>query len=214
MRIFPVMCASALHNIGAGPDPGFHRGIPARADRARGGHGQRQRRGSQPAKSPMATHARLCVFKTTADPFAGRITYFKVITGVVKNDANLLQCRRAARPSAWRTWACPQGKTLQPVTEIARRRHRRGRQAEGHADGRHPGGQGRQRRLSAGETAGAVHRVRHRGQVAQRRGPHGQRGPPDPGRGPVAALLPRSADARISAGRHAASSTWKSWSAG
>ena len=29
------------------------------------------------------------VFKTTADPFAGRITYFKVLSGCVKNDANL-----------------------------------------------------------------------------------------------------------------------------
>ena len=29
----------------------------------------------------------LLVFKTMTDPFSGRITFFKVISGVVKNDA-------------------------------------------------------------------------------------------------------------------------------
>ena len=29
------------------------------------------------------------VFKTMTDPFAGRITFFKVISGVIKNDATL-----------------------------------------------------------------------------------------------------------------------------
>ena len=33
------------------------------------------------------------VFKTVADPFAGRVTYFKVISGVMKNDANLVNAR-------------------------------------------------------------------------------------------------------------------------
>ncbi len=31
----------------------------------------------------------LVVFKTMTDPFAGRISFFKVISGVVKNDATL-----------------------------------------------------------------------------------------------------------------------------
>ena len=31
----------------------------------------------------------LLVFKTMTDPFAGRISFFKVISGVVKNDATL-----------------------------------------------------------------------------------------------------------------------------
>ncbi len=31
----------------------------------------------------------LVVFKTMSDPFAGRITFFKVVSGVVKNDATL-----------------------------------------------------------------------------------------------------------------------------
>ena len=37
------------------------------------------------------------VFKTVADPFAGRVSYFKVISGVVRNDANLVNARSSAR---------------------------------------------------------------------------------------------------------------------
>ena len=59
----------------------------------------------------------LFVFKTTADPFAGRISYFKVVTGVVKNDANLQNLTRGAAERLAHI-ASPQGKTLQPVTEV------------------------------------------------------------------------------------------------
>jgi elongation factor G len=37
------------------------------------------------------------VFKTLADPFAGRITYFKVISGVLKNDAMLTNFNRGSQ---------------------------------------------------------------------------------------------------------------------
>ena len=59
----------------------------------------------------------LFVFKTTADPFSGRITYFKVMTGVLKNDATLFN---EARNSAERLahLSSPHGKTLQPITEL------------------------------------------------------------------------------------------------
>jgi elongation factor G len=57
------------------------------------------------------------VFKTTADPFSGRITYFKVITGTVKNDANLLNVTHSSTERLAHI-ASPQGKTLQPVPEI------------------------------------------------------------------------------------------------
>ena len=51
-----------------------------------------------------------------ADPFAGRVTYFKVISGVVKNDANLHERRTQRQRSAWPTSASLMGKTIQPVT--------------------------------------------------------------------------------------------------
>lgn len=115
-RIHPVLCASALHNIGSElilnfiaenlPSPAEREPMPAALD------GKEATRKISEQDTPS-----LYVFKTTADPFAGRITYFKVITGIVKNDVNL---QNVARGSAERLAhiGSPQGKTLQPVTEL------------------------------------------------------------------------------------------------
>jgi elongation factor G len=116
LRIYPVMCASALHNVGAAliadfiaeyfPAPVDREPVPASVNGAE-------------AKRKIADNDQcsLFVFKTTADPFAGRITYFKVMTGVVKNDASL---SNEARSSTERLahLSSPHGKTLQPVTEL------------------------------------------------------------------------------------------------
>ena len=57
------------------------------------------------------------VFKTIADPFAGRVTYFKVMSGVVKNDANLVNARNGGAERLAHV-GCLEGKTIQPVTEL------------------------------------------------------------------------------------------------
>ena len=115
-RIFPVMCGSALHNIGTDlalnfivenlPSPTEREAAPVQIDGKEAAHAISE-----------GGHPSLFVFKTTADPFAGRITYFKVMSGVVKNDANL---QNLTRSSAERLahLSSPQGKTLQPVTEL------------------------------------------------------------------------------------------------
>ena len=38
----------------------------------------------------------LFVFKTVADPFAGRVNYFKVLSGILKNDATLANFNRSS----------------------------------------------------------------------------------------------------------------------
>ncbi len=38
----------------------------------------------------------LCVFKTIADPFVGKLSYFKVLSGVIKNDIRLINNRTKA----------------------------------------------------------------------------------------------------------------------
>ena len=45
------------------------------------------------------------VFKTVADPFAGRVSYFKVVSGVLRNDANLVNARTGGGGAACRTSA-------------------------------------------------------------------------------------------------------------
>ena len=40
--------------------------------------------------------AALCVFKTIADPFVGKLSYFKVLSGVIKNDIRLINNRTSS----------------------------------------------------------------------------------------------------------------------
>ena len=61
--------------------------------------------------------ASLFVFKTVADPFAGRISYFKVMSGVVKNDANLTNFNHGT-PERLQHVQVMQGKTAAAVTEL------------------------------------------------------------------------------------------------
>ena len=98
-RIFPVMVSSALHNIGSDAILNLivdvfpirrRAGAPA-ATASRAGKGN-------PVERKIADSEPLSVFvfKTLSDPFAGRINYFKVMSGVLKNDATLdeLHARR------------------------------------------------------------------------------------------------------------------------
>jgi elongation factor G len=116
MRIFPVLCLSGLHDIGsdwlleliveAFPSP-LDR-PPARLT-LNGKEIERKTEDSQPAAA--------FVFKTTADPFAGRITYFKVLSGVVKNDAHLWNAARNADERLAHV-GVPLGKTIVPINEL------------------------------------------------------------------------------------------------
>ncbi len=115
-RIVPVMCASGLHNVGTELILNFITDfLPAPSER--GEIAATVNGAEKTVKVASSEHPSLFVFKTTADPFAGRINYFKVYTGVLKNDANL---QNAGRGTAERLahLSSPQGKTLQPVTEL------------------------------------------------------------------------------------------------
>jgi elongation factor G len=104
-RIYPVLCASALHNIGADRILDFAvENLPAPNEREAA---------AEKIDGPSAF-----VFKTTADPFAGRITYFKVMGGSIKNDATLYNVNRQA-PERLAHLSVPQGKTLQAVTDLS-----------------------------------------------------------------------------------------------
>ena len=59
----------------------------------------------------------LVVFKTMTDPFAGRITFFKVISGVVKNDATLQNYTRRAE-ERFSHLAVMQGRKAVEVPEL------------------------------------------------------------------------------------------------
>jgi elongation factor G len=105
-RIFPVLYASGLRNVGTdhlldflkvyAPSPVEREPVAVRAAMqavsANGGdddHPEIQLRRVDD-KEPLTIY----VYKTMTDPFAGRITFFKVYSGTVKNEATVLNYTR------------------------------------------------------------------------------------------------------------------------
>jgi elongation factor G len=116
MRIFPVLCAAPWHNVGTDQILNFMTDyFPGPADRGpwkgvlNGKETERQVKDSEPVSA--------FVFKTVADAFAGRVSYFKVVSGVVKNDANLVNGRTGVAERLAHIGSLA-GKTINPVPEI------------------------------------------------------------------------------------------------
>ena len=114
--VFPVLCMSGLHDVGSDRLLDLIvEAFPSPLDRP---PAKVMVNGSETERicadsGPLAAH----VFKTTADPFAGRISFFKVLSGVVKNDAGLFNTRRDTVERLALIGA-PLGKTILPVGEL------------------------------------------------------------------------------------------------
>lgn len=119
-KVFPVLLSSALHNIGSDAILNFMTEIFPSPD-YRGkwrGHSEPDRKGEiAERKVSDAEPLSIYVFKTLADPFAGRITYFKVMSGVLKNDATLQNFNRNT-PERLQHIQVTQGKTATAVNEL------------------------------------------------------------------------------------------------
>jgi elongation factor G len=119
-KIFPVLFASGLGNIGTDhlldfvvdyfPTAAEHAAVHAAPEVSGNGSGAER-------KVSDAEPASVYVFKTANDPFAGRITYFKVFSGVVKNDATLQNFTRSTSEKLSHL-SIPQGKNLVAVPEL------------------------------------------------------------------------------------------------
>jgi elongation factor G len=115
-RVFPVLCAAGVHNVSSDAILNFVvENFPTPADhgpwkgKLNGTEVERAEKDSEPVSA--------FVFKTVADPFSGRVSYFKVVSGVVRNDANLVNARNGTGERLSHIGAVL-GKTLPPVTEI------------------------------------------------------------------------------------------------
>ena len=119
-RIFPVLFASGLGNIGSDhlldfvvdyfPTAAEHAAVQSAPDASgNGAAAARKVTDSEPASA--------YVFKTANDPFAGRITFFKVFSGVIKNDATLQNFTRSTSEKLSHL-SIPQGKNLVAVPEL------------------------------------------------------------------------------------------------
>jgi elongation factor G len=119
-RIFPVLLTSALRNIGSATLlSALVELFPGPADKGKvAGYTQPDRKGDTLERKISDTEpAAIFVFKTMADPFAGRISYFKVMSGVLKNDATLMNFKRST-PERLQHVQVMQGKTATAVAEL------------------------------------------------------------------------------------------------
>jgi elongation factor G len=118
-KIFPVLMVSSTRNVGtaslltfladAFPHPDEHAQVGFKEPSGKGDRVERKYDDGQPLS--------LFVFKTLADPFAGRINYFKVKSGVLKNDATLMNYNRSTQERFQHTQTV-QGKQLSEIAEL------------------------------------------------------------------------------------------------
>src|SRR5436309_12319388 len=118
-KIFPVLFASGLGNVSADrlmdfivdftPTAVEHEAVRGEVTSGNGEPPARKESDSEPVS--------IYVFKTVSDPFAGRISYFKVFSGVLKNDASLANFSRSSQEK-FAHISVMQGKTSVPVNEL------------------------------------------------------------------------------------------------
>ncbi len=118
-KIFPVLFASGLGNMGSDEvldfivdylPTGVERGDVKGA--AKAGNGEPPVRKISDSE-PLSMY----VFKTVSDPFSGRISYFKVYSGVLKNDATVQNFTRNTSEK-FSHLSIMQGKTAVGVQEL------------------------------------------------------------------------------------------------
>ena len=144
-KITPVFCGSGAKNIGIAPLldavttylPAPNERPPVECRNPATGEPV-----SRPA-DPAAPFAAL-VFKTIIDPFAGKLSIFRIISGHAQTDGAAFNSTRESKERFGQLLRL-EGKKQSPIAERDRGRDRRRRQAEGHHHRRHS-----MRRESAG----------------------------------------------------------------
>jgi elongation factor G len=116
-RLFPVTCGVATKNLGTNrllealvedlPSPAMRGAVVAR-----GRDGEELEIEPDPDGDPVAY-----VFKTLADPYAGRINLLRVYSGVLKSDSQATNVTRRAKERIGQLSA-PHGKEMEPINEL------------------------------------------------------------------------------------------------
>ena len=116
-RLFPVLCSSATNLIGTDlilnfAVDFFPSGVASGTAKGKTADDKEMER-KVADNEPLS----LFVFKTVADIFAGRVTYFKVISGVLLNDATVTNYSKGGA-ERFAHISLMQGKTATPIQEI------------------------------------------------------------------------------------------------
>ena len=107
------------------------------------------------------------VFKTMSDPFSGRISFFKVVSGVVKNDATLENYTRRGQ-ERFAHLSIMQGRKAVEVAELHAGDIGRDSQIARDADRRHAGSERRGHSDRTGPAARSSDDLRHRAEEPRR----------------------------------------------
>ncbi len=91
-KVVPVFCGSAARNIGvSGAMDAIIQNFPSPVDvPSAKGEGDEERKASD--SEPFSA----LVFKTLADPYVGKLTYFKVYSGVLKSDSHVFNSTKGS----------------------------------------------------------------------------------------------------------------------
>jgi len=117
-KIFPVLFTSGLGNVGVDKLMDFIVDYTPLGTEHTALHGLAGGNGQAPERHVADSDAlSLFVFKTVSDPFAGRISYFKVFSGVLKNDATVQNFSRNSSEKLSHI-SVIQGKTAVPLPEL------------------------------------------------------------------------------------------------
>jgi elongation factor G len=116
-RVFPMLCASASANVGIAPLlDALISYVPSPAERPlKAKKAKSDDEFSVDAKPDGPTAA--FIWKTVADPFAGRISMFRVVSGTLKSDSTVHNVTKD-QPERLGHLVLLQGKTQAPVPEI------------------------------------------------------------------------------------------------
>ena len=160
--VFPVACGVASKNLGTTAVLDLLvEGVPSPA-----------KKGAPISVDGGGTAA--FVFKTIADPFAGRINVFRVLNGTLNGDSTIVN-GALARQGAARTADGVARQGARPGLGVRRRRHRCRRQAEGDADWRRTAGRGAAGRAARHRLPGARDELRRDAEGERRRRKDGSR---------------------------------------
>ena len=111
-EVVPLLCGSALHNMAIDRLLDFLvEAAPSPADRAE------QATEFGPLAIDDSGPLALYVWRTGSDAFSGRVSYFRVVSGVLANDAQVYN-HRTQNTEKFARVSVAQGKTLNPVAAI------------------------------------------------------------------------------------------------
>ncbi len=117
-KLVPVLACSSLKQIGI-PNildvaVGF---LPSPADRGEATGSNPVTKGEEKRKPSDSDPFSALVFKTMADPFVGKLTLFKVFSGVIKSDSQVFNASKGVTERIGQLFMI-KGKTQEPVTEL------------------------------------------------------------------------------------------------